>query len=172
MIWRPLLISLAGSVLVLAGLSLILRKWHKAALLSTILLLAFFTYGRIYDALKTTPLVESNLIRHRYVMAIFLILLAIAGWFIIKAIRDFKLVTGILNVITILLVLMTGIQITGYLVRTSGGEKAAGKLSTASGSASLSQPNATPDVYYIVLDSYTRSDVLKSELNYDNTHYF
>jgi lambda repressor-like predicted transcriptional regulator len=30
-------------------------------------------------------------------------------------------------------------------------------------------PETAPDVYYIVLDSYTRSDVLKSELNYDNT---
>ena len=73
--------------------------------------------------LKTTPLVDSDLVRHRYVMAIFLILLAVVGWFVIKTIRDIKPITGILNLITILLVLITGIQITGYLVRTSGGRE-------------------------------------------------
>jgi hypothetical protein len=168
-VWRPLLLSLAGSVLVLVALYLILRNWHKAALLSTVILLAFFSYGRIYDAFKATPLVDMNIVRHRYLMGIFLLLLAWAGWFIIKTIRDIKPLSGVLNIITSLLVLITGIQITGYLVRTSGGEAAAGKLSTAAGSISLSLPKSTPDVYYIVLDSYTRSDVLESELNYDNT---
>jgi hypothetical protein len=137
-IWRSLLISLAGSVLVLVAIFLILRNRHKAALLSTILLLAFFSYSRIYDALKATPLADINLVSHRYLMGIILILLAVAGWIIIKTIRESKPITGVLNLITVLLVLNTGIQITSYLVRASGGEAAAGKRSTTADSESLS----------------------------------
>ncbi|MGB8253111.1 MAG: hypothetical protein WCF08_07825, partial [Anaerolineaceae bacterium] len=52
-IWRPLLASLAGTTFFLVVLRVLLRDWFKAAFVTSFVLLLFFTYGRVYDYLKT-----------------------------------------------------------------------------------------------------------------------
>ncbi len=167
-IWRPLIISVTLAILLFSVMGLILRNRHKSAVLSSIILLVFFSYGRIYDYLKTTPLGTLNIIRHRYLAIFFCILLALVCWLTLKYIRDWKPVTGIFNVISIVMVLLPGIQIGSNLIKTSSGELAGAKWTPATSLVSNAQPKDKPDVYYIILDSYTRADVLKIELGFDN----
>ena len=167
-IWRPLLLSIAVTILLFLILRIILGDWHKAALIASLILLVFFTYGRIYDYLRTTHLADINIVRHRYLALFFCILLALISWWILRNNRDYKPVTTVLNIITIVLVLLMGIQITSYQIKTSSGEQAASNWTPGTNMTSITQPENKPDVYYIILDSYTRSDVLKSKLGYDN----
>lgn len=86
-IWRPLFISLAGALLLLAILFGVLRNLPRAALIASIGLLLFFTYGRLYDALKNTPLVDLNVVRHRYLLILFIALLLAGIWLSLRRLK-------------------------------------------------------------------------------------
>jgi hypothetical protein len=170
-IWRPLLLSIAVAICLFIILRLILRDWYKAGLISSLFLLVFFSYGRIYDYLRTTRLADLNMVRHRYLVLFFFLLLALICWWILRHIRDYKPITAVFNTITIVLVLLMGIQIIFYQIKTSSGQKAASNWNLGSNMTSITQSENKPDVYYIVLDSYTRSDVLSYELGFDNSEF-
>jgi uncharacterized membrane protein len=170
-IWRPLLILLIGAILLLGVLRLLIRDWSKAAFVSTITLFIFFTYGRLYDYLKTTPLAAMNIVRHRYLVFLFILLLVLVGWFVLKHIRDIKPITGILNIIATLLVIFPAILVVSYSIKSAISAKAASAITPANDLVSIPQQGKKPDVYYIILDSYTRSDVYKTELGFDNSDF-
>jgi hypothetical protein len=170
-IWRPLLIALAGMVLLESVFRLLLRDWFKASFATSLFLLIFFTYGRIYDALKTTRLVELNIIRHRYLVVLMVSLFALCCWLMLRYVRNFRPVTGILNSISILMVLLPIIQISSYQIKSSSGGQSISKWVPASNLVLKTQPADRPDVYYIILDSHARSDVLKIELGLDNSEF-
>ena len=46
---RSLAISLAAATALLLLARAVLKSWHRAALLVSLLLLAFFAYGHVYD---------------------------------------------------------------------------------------------------------------------------
>ena len=156
-------------MLIIFNLRLIFRDWHKAALLTSLILLIFFSYGRIYDYLRTTRLADLNMVRHRYLALFFCILLVLISWWILRHIRDYKPITAVFNTITIVLALLTGIQIISFQIKAASGQQAASNWNPGSNMTPTTQSDNKPDVYYIVLDSYTRSDVLMAELDFDNS---
>jgi len=168
-IWRPLFISLTGAILLLVVTRLILRDWLKASLITSFIIILFYTYGRLYEVLKTTPLAAMNVVRHRYLAVLFVVILALGSWLMIRTIRDFKPITGILNAIAVVLVILPGYQIASYSINTSSGEQAASNWTPSTSLISPAQPKEKPDVYYIILDTYARSDRIKAELGYDNS---
>lgn len=170
-LWRPLLISITGTAILFLILRLIFHDWNKAGLLSSIMIFMFFSYGRFYDYLKTTPLGTLNIVRHRYLLLIFCFALVLASWLLLKYIRDWKPVTGVFNIIAIVMVILPGVQIGSYQINVTSGEVAGAKWTPSTSLTSQSQPGNKPDIYFIILDSYTRSDVLKAEINFDNTNF-
>jgi hypothetical protein len=170
-IWRPLLISLAGALLFLVLLRLLLRDWLKAALITSFLLLLFFTYGRVYDYLKTTPLASLNIVRHRYLAMLFIALLILAIWFTLKLIRDIQPVTSAFNIMAIVIIVVPIFQISTYSINSASRAQAASKWTPSTSLIINDQYQDKPDVYYIILDTYTRSDVLLNELGFDNSEF-
>ena len=49
-LWGPLAIAVGGAAVVLALFTLALRDWHRAALLTTVLVAGFFGYGHAWNA--------------------------------------------------------------------------------------------------------------------------
>src|SRR5512145_2729007 len=70
---RPLVVVLLAAALLLAGLRLWLRDGRRAAILATLLLTLFFTYGHVYNALEQAGI---PLGRHRVLMPLWV---ALAG---------------------------------------------------------------------------------------------
>ncbi len=170
-IWRPLLLSLVGMILLLVILGLMIRNWFKASLITSGCLFLFFTYGRVYNGLKTTPLVDLNIIRHRYLVVVFLVFLVLISWVILEKVRELKPVTTIFNSMSIVLLVLPGIQIISHAVTASSGMKTATKWAPSLNLVSTNQSSEKPDVYYIILDSYTRSDVYRIDLGFDNSEF-
>src|SRR4030067_150859 len=63
---RALWISLAAAALMWWLLSRLLRDSPRAALLTSLALLLFFTYGHVYYLARGVPALSSTLGRHRY----------------------------------------------------------------------------------------------------------
>ncbi|MGB8251845.1 MAG: hypothetical protein WCF08_01405, partial [Anaerolineaceae bacterium] len=93
------------------------------------------------------------------------------AWLTLRYLRDCKPVSGFLNIISIVMVILAGTQIAAYLINTSSGERATARWSKGSGLMSTARPGDQPDVYLIILDLYVRADVLYTDLGFDNSDF-
>ncbi len=65
---RSLLISLAAALVAWWLLSHLLHDGRRAAFLTSLGLLLFFTYGHVYYLARGVPILSSTLARHRYLV--------------------------------------------------------------------------------------------------------
>jgi hypothetical protein len=168
---RPLLLSIAGSILLLILIYLVIKDLRKAGLLTSLFLILFFSYGHVYQVVELMEIFDLNIGRHRYLIPLYATLGTIGLWLIVKRIRDTRYATQVFNVISLILLLFPVVQILSFRVRLSSGEKAAQKLSGASVGYELVRSDNLPDIYYLVLDTYTREDALLRDFNFDNSDF-
>jgi len=177
---RSLLLSLLGAGILLLAWRLFTRSWAKASLLATACLFAFFAYGHIFNLLNGVTLSGFIVGRHRVLVPVWG-LLCLAGLFLIwrKAGRSqAQAWVPALNVILLGLTILAGSQVALYSgeqawqaanqdksllqdLQARGIQSIAGQL-TPPAKANL------PDIYYIIMDSYSREDVLANKFGYDN----
>jgi hypothetical protein len=162
---RPFLFTLIGSALLYGMLLLVFRNGIKAALIGTVLLIAFFTYGDVYYAARSVPVF--NILNHHIVLVpLYLLLTGLGIWgiFRIKKYDNFVLY---LNGISLVLVVLQVVELSYAYIRTSYAASQPVKLQ--SGLTLSTNLKDMPDIYVIVLDTYMRSDALKQDLEYDNS---
>jgi hypothetical protein len=165
---RSLLISIAGALVILLIARLALGNWAKAALAATWLLLLFFTYGHLYSWLKELGGIGIQLARHRYLLPAY-VLSAGAGILLIWKTRIALNAVPVLNLITLLMLVYPSYQTISTLLSTElVGSREADALA-APENLVLEAPAELPDVYYIILDSHTRSDALLQDFGLDNS---
>ena len=63
--WRALVVALGTACLLWLVLSLLLKDWQRAAVLTALLLALFYSYGHVYGYLENNPLLGFSLGRHR-----------------------------------------------------------------------------------------------------------
>ena len=157
--WRPLLVCVGIAALLFFLLKLILRDLQRAAFLSTLWMALFFSYGHIH-ILLTEKLKDFNFTPWLLLAWLVLAILA-AVW----AIRKPPSSAFALNVIALGLVISVLVQIDpnvqGRGAHSLGAENAPVQ--------ELARPQDPPDVYYFILDSYGRADLLKQAYGYDNS---
>lgn len=171
-ILRALLFSLAVIGLVW-GLSLLLfRHFQRAALFGSLLLVIFFSYGHLYSLLETQTLLPVDLARHGILLPLSALLVvggavligrmgpALPGW------------TRALTLVGVVLVALPAFQV--GRVYLEGAAPASAQTTHDTGwyqqGAALTPPAQPPDVYFIILDGYTRADVLQ-RMGFDNRQF-
>lgn len=166
---RSLLITLAAAVVVWVLLNLICKDWRRAALLVSLYFILFFSYGHVYHFLETQSILGMAFGRHRLLIVVWL-LLAIGGtWASVRKTRELKKVTQALNLIGLVLIAMPMASMLIYTIRFNTSKIEQSKVVARDRQITLQSSPAMPDIYYIVLDSYTREDVLKEKFDLDNT---
>jgi hypothetical protein len=178
---RPALASLILACILFLFFVLIFRDTKKAAILTTFSGLMFFSYGFIYEYLRTHPLVGVNLGRHSLFGSFYLILFI---FFFILLIRKKNYggdPTLVLNVISIILITMPLYQILQYETKPevkSTDENSAyqsllkwqkGTLAENPILPEFSRTDEKPDIYLIILDMYGRQDALAKDIHFDNS---
>jgi len=163
---RPFVLAL-----LLAGIVLFLTRWavkdiHKAALITTFLLVLFFSYGHVYDALKGT---YQDLARHRYLAPAYFAILAVGLWWLLKKAKNFSAFTETLNIVGILLIAFSFYQIGAFYISVA---RETGKAESATELTLTPPPDGKlPDIYYILLDTFTRPDALLRDFDLDISSY-
>jgi hypothetical protein len=165
---RPLVLSVLMAGLLVLIFYWIYRDWRRAALTSTVILILFFSYGHLYLLLKGVEVGGFYLFRHRTLIPIWIILVAVAIWWVSRKSLNVTSVTYTLNLIGLFLLIFPMIQIVSFSVQNQASQTSAEKNTSALDLKVNSQP---PDIYYIILDGYGRSDVLKNEYDYDNSDF-
>ncbi len=168
---RPFLILLAGCFILLLLLRIWLHDWKKAGFLTGFWLLLFITYGHLYQFFEASPIVGTLLGRHRVLAPVFVVLAAISAVLIWRMKRPTGKLTRFLNILGVLMLLFPLFQVTSAAVNTSRGEKKASQWTFSQPELKPVNPDALPDVYYIVLDTYTSSKALKSDFGFENSEF-
>src|SRR6185436_13610353 len=164
LVYRPLLISFLVGLVVFILMQVLLRDWPRAGLITLIFLLFFFTYGQVYDKLKSLSPFTLSLFRHRTLLPAYGILAAGLMWLVWKKLKQPAAWTFGLNIFSIYLLIYPLFVISSNIVQQWSAD-AALKTSTLRPVSGAEKP----DVYYIILDAYGRQDVLRDTLHYDNS---
>jgi hypothetical protein len=162
---RPLLISVLFGGLLFLILWIFFRRGHKAAFLTALWLALFFSYGHFYIYLdEKYP--DANYTTWLMVGWIILFLLALV-W---AALPRFTFVSAVatLNTVALALLVMAGWQILSEVRPRSAHALA---LANAPIETELVRPENSPDVYFFLLDSYGRADLLQQAYGFDNSEF-
>lgn len=153
----PLAVSLAAAAVLFLALSAAFRPPAKAGLAVSIIVLWLLSFGHLagWVAFWTEGLFTRSLF---FATAL---LVAMAVFLIVRSHREFLDLTRVLNVVAATLVLLNLASAAQTLINRP--RIAAGPEVKASGPAA-----GRPNIYYIVLDAYTRADILQDVFAYDN----
>ncbi|MGD8456003.1 MAG: hypothetical protein PVF83_06445 [Anaerolineales bacterium] len=166
---RPLLLSLllVGLLLWLGG-HLVADRIRVSMLVSAYVLL-FFSYGHLYFYFQDHNSFDIDLTRIRYLVPLYILILAGLTLWVLRTKRDFQSFVLPLNLAAFAAILLPLVQIGTYVVEVNlRGMEEIG-LSTEFDSIELPSDGAAPDIYYIVLDGYSRGDLLAQVFDYDNS---
>jgi hypothetical protein len=163
--FRSLLTSFAVAVLLLLISWLLVKNIRKSALITTLTLILFYSYGRLYAALDGFNLLGIPLGRHRILLPLFIALWAVVVFWILRQKGDLRVVTRTINLVGLILIIFPLLSIGSFVINSN----AANLPTLGQSTPGLAKASSPPDIYYIILDGYTREDVLKRSFDYDNT---
>ena len=164
---RAIIITLLFSILVFALSMLIIRETHKAGLLASLTLLLFLTYGHVYNLLEN----KSYFGHHRFMIAVWLGAFVLGVWGIFHIKKKPRNLSLFLNFFSAVLIAIPVFQIVQFELRQTQPKTTANPAVDPLWQPLSEAPAGSPDVYYILLDAYTRSDFLKDEYGYDNSQF-
>ncbi len=152
---RPLLISLAFGGLLFSLVWLLFRQVHKAAFFTALLLVLFFTYGHAYIAIDDQ---YPDAGYTKWLGAAWLVLFLLSVFWVTRPKLTFVGSAATLNTIALALVAMAGWQVISQIQPQNGHYLA---IPDAPIQTNLVAPQNPPDVYFFLLDSYGRADLLR-----------
>ena len=153
-------------------LTVMLRDVRRAALIVSLFLLLFFSFGIGYLELTAVLLGESAISSIEVTAAlltVWILVFSLGTYAFVKTDQDLRNPTTIVNVVAGCLVLTCVIQIgvgQQRAPRVEPGDVYA--TDTEGGPTVYADVDSLPDIYYIILDGYARSDVLREIYDLDN----
>jgi hypothetical protein len=175
---RALAFSLALAASLFLIFRAIVRDAHRAALAASLSLIIFFTYGHVYQLLRGWQGIGIVLGRHRYLLPIATSVLALGLWLVIKVVKNPGSLAVPLDVVTLALLITPAFQIISHEIGRRSAQAEVSQVVAEAPQFHLSVgewagpiDSFRPDIYYIILDAYGRSDVLEEYFGIDNSEF-
>jgi hypothetical protein len=157
-LWLPLIVCIAAGIAALLVLSGILRDWQRGALLASLLVALFFSFGHAWNLV-------GSVLGQRWVLAIAWGVIAIVGGVLIwRGGRWVPQAGRFLNIAAVLLVAFNIFRVAYYASESA----AAAQAVAPPAEVILHAPANPPDIYYIILDRYANVDTMRSVYDFDN----
>jgi len=167
--WRALSLSIVGSIVLLFGLRFLLRNWQRAGIMCTLSVILFFSYGHVHNYLREADFFGMVIGRHRYILPFWLGIFALGLWWTVRSSHSLGSVTVALNLIGAVVLTFPVYQILGFEIRSRRAFIEAQYFQPETHDLQSLGDQPPPDIYYIILDAYTRDDILMEVYQYDNT---
>jgi hypothetical protein len=164
-----LIIALALAVVLIIAFTLLLGgDVRSAALLATLTLVIFFSYGHLRSLIKQVNLSVVSIGRHRYLLPGAFTLIVLGYWLVRSRIKDVTQVTAWINWVAVVAVIFPLINIGRSAYEVARNKRLPTTERISATASSLRSERGQPDVYYIVLDGYARADILEEIFTLDN----
>lgn len=176
---RALVVSILFTGFVYVLVYVVFRDSLRTAIFTSLVLILFFSYGHLYSLIEDRTLLGFNIGRHRYLLATWLLILIFVAHGLLRRPPYLQKLGTALNIFSIVLIVMPVIQIVANTVRLSslngnGSSPIAEdnwQTPISIQSDQMSNSSELPDIYYFILDMYTRGDVFLKELDFDNSYF-
>ena len=168
---RPLLLSLLATTILYLLLRLVLKNKLKSGLITSLMILLFFSYGHVYNFIEEQSIFGVVIGRHRWLVVLWIALFMLGIWLIIYKIRNTQTATEYLNLITAIVLIFPFAQIGLYSYRTQFQAPTGYAANTEFTKLTPPENQSLPDIYYIILDGYSRDDILEKHYQLDNNEF-
>jgi hypothetical protein len=164
--WRdvvgPLAVVIAGTSLVLlVAWGALGRRWPTAAMVTSVLVVLFFSYGPVYRATEGLSLAGIRLARHTFLLSLWVVLAVVGAAAAVRFRERVPPLTRGLNLIAGALVLTN-------LVSIAVSEAAARQEAPVGTVHTTLDSPLRPDIYYIVFEEYAGERTLRDGFDHDN----
>ena len=162
---RSLVLSLLAALILFGLLWLAFRSKQRAALAVSFLLLLFYSYGHVLDlASKKMDIPRLT----EWMAGLWLVLAGAAIAWLVRRRTRVRKAAPVLNLVTLGLVITSTVQI---IVQSSPRSASVADDRAPVQILTIPADQTPPDIYYIIVDSYGRSDLLKRSFRIDNTEF-
>lgn len=158
-LWGPLLLAVGAALVTLVVARVMLGDWHRAGLVTTVLVVGFFGYGHAWNG------VAERFDSQWPLIVPWLALVVIGAVAAVRAGRIAARLTPVLNIVGALLVALNGWSVAASMVVIGAID---GPTRDAAGLELAPPGDDLPDVYYIVPDRYGGPTALAEAYDYDN----
>ena len=164
----PIVTILISVTFLYSLLNFILKDKHKAGIILSLFTFLFFSYGHFCKLLIKFELVIKGFTVDAFVIVFILsgFVFVLGTYLFLKTQKNLRSFTKFLNALAISFVLMSLIQITVFKYNTLDNSSKMKEFESTT--VDFSKISYTPNIYYIILDGYARSDVLKELFDFDN----
>ena len=166
----PIFLFLGFAAGVWGLLRLIFKDYVKTSLVTSLTMFLFFSYGHLSSMLYDLIFKETTYKEHLVLLIVFLFILIIVGRFILKTKRSLNKATAITSVIAISLFIFPLVTIGSYYFEHDYAINENDNVNT-NFSTDIGNLGQLPDIYFIILDSYTDNNTLKDIFNFDNSEF-
>lgn len=159
-----------GFVALVWGLAyIIFRSPIRSSIAASLVFLLFFSFGHIYNLIENKTIFGYS-IGFVKLLIVYLILLVVIFVVMIKVKNLSKDTVLALNGLLTLLIIVNLFQIFTYeTARRKSAKVIDNTIASAPVPAVQNNDQELADIYYIILDAYSRQDVLLEKMNYDNS---
>ena len=166
--YRSIFISIIIAGILTFALTIILKNWNKAGLIVLLNLVLFFYYGHVYNLVRNIEVSGLLIGRHRFLILLWILIFFLNLWAILRQSEVSPSLTSGLNLIALVLIILPVFQLGKYAYSQWQADQ---KFTPQSVVPAGYTPEKRPDVYFIILDMYGRSDILLNKFNYDNSSF-
>ena len=153
----PMALSLAATAVLFLLFSAVFRPPAKAGFVASLVVLWVLSFGHLAGWIA----VWTGGIFNRSLFFATAILVGLTAYIAGRSRRDFDNLSRVLNVVSVMLVLLNAASVAQTLARRTH--------SRPENAVSATRRAAVrPNIYYIVLDAYTRADILEEVFSFDN----
>lgn len=158
-LWLPLGFATGGAVVLLGLMMLAFRDVHRGGLAATLLVVAFFAFGHVWNLVGAA-------IGNRQALLVAWIVAVVAGLVLVWRSRPqtARSATGPLNLLAAIPLVITMVSLGDFVVNRS----AAGAVIASVGGLLAGDDRPQPDIYYLVFDRYAGSPTLERHFGFDN----
>ncbi len=165
-IFLPLAVVLGIAFVFFSVFSFWAKDRHKGAILASVFLLSFLSYGHGYTILN-----EFIGLRHKVLLPVIGVLLAGFSYFIFRYRRNILNATIVLNIVSLSMLIPPVNSLVIGLVHSSIEERTFKESKEAESFQSKAVSGEFPDIYYLIIDSYVANSTLKKIYDYDNREF-
>jgi hypothetical protein len=166
--YRTIFLALLTVFILYAGIYLINKDIHKAAAISALAAIIFFSYGHLYDALKEVAVANLVIGRHRFLLPALALLFFSLVYLLVKLLRNWTFLTQTIAFMAVILVSLPVFTIALYQYRSISRWEPAGLQDQETQGFKYAGSAPAPDIYYIIFDAYARGDVMQEFIGLDN----
>jgi hypothetical protein len=164
---RSLLVSILITVVLYFAIRLVTRSGHSAAILTSFMVFSFYSYGHIQRGLLQIPNAGKYIGRTVFIVPMILTILVLV--IILMHLKKMNLpkVHLYINYFAVILIAIPLLQVSHFTINKA----LVGQNIPQNQIVDLKVKAESPDIYFIILDSYSRQDELLSRHKIDNSDF-